>query len=312
VTGPGQVAVVAWSLHLPGVDVAAAVPELAAVAPGAGHPACPPERARELLGRKGLLNKDPATRLALCAVHRALGRPAGAPPAGGPVDPATAVVASSNLGNVATVAGIVAAVRTGGHRAVSPLAAPNASSNALASAVAIWFRFGGPNVMLCSGATSGLDALAVGALLLRAGRADRVVVVGAEPADGAAAALPGLPDGIPPRAGAACVVLAPAGAGPAAPRLGPVHTTATRPAAGGPALVLGPAGGPAAPGVIDLAARCGDLYGALGVAQAAVAAAVVGATGRPACLVGGDDVDGWRTVGIQPSTGGCGAASPAG
>ncbi|MCI4066467.1 hypothetical protein MRQ36_29490 [Micromonospora sp. R77] len=53
--------------------------------------------------------------------------------------------------------------------------------------------------------------MATGALLIRAGRAARVVVVGTEPADEDAAAIrPGI------RAGAACVILEPAG--PAAAR----------------------------------------------------------------------------------------------
>jgi 3-oxoacyl-[acyl-carrier-protein] synthase II len=319
---PGTgVALVGWSLYLPGLELAAVLPEVAGAHPDrAGLRAYPPEQAREVLGRKGLLNKLPATRLALCAVHRALGHPPGRARGGAAPDPDIAVVASSNFGNVAAVADIVAAVRTGGRRAVSPVAAPNASSNVLASAVASWFGFGGPNVMLCSGATAGLDALAVGALLLRAGRADRVVVVGAEPADDVATGLHGhrtAGPGAPLRAGAACVVLARAGTARDTSVLGPVRTCATAPQAGtGPrtgdtppadgvpspadgtamaaladTLVIGPAPG------IDLTTRCGELYGTLGVAQAAVAAAI----GRPARLICGDDVDGWRIADVHPA-----------
>ncbi|HEU4425171.1 MAG TPA: hypothetical protein VFR67_21795, partial [Pilimelia sp.] len=40
----------------------------------------PAERAGLVVGRKGLLYKEPATRLALCAVHRALGLPPGRRP----------------------------------------------------------------------------------------------------------------------------------------------------------------------------------------------------------------------------------------
>jgi 3-oxoacyl-[acyl-carrier-protein] synthase II len=295
----GSVAVVGWSLYLPSVELAVVLPEVAAAHPSlAAQPAYPPEHARELLGRRGLLNKDPATRLALCAVHRALRHPPGRAWDGVAPDPRTAVVAGSNFGNVAAVADIVEAVRAGGRRAVSPVAAPNASSNVLASAVASWFGFGGPNVMLCSGATAGLDAVVVGALLLRAGRADRVVVVGAEPADDLAVALhhQAAGSGRPPRAGAACVVLAPAGSAEAIGLLGPVRASGSAPQAsdtapaGDPMLTIGPGQ------EIDLTARCGELYGALGVAQAATAAAI----GRPARLVCGDDVDGWRTADVHP------------
>jgi 3-oxoacyl-[acyl-carrier-protein] synthase II len=278
-----QVAVTGWSLHVPGADLAAAMPALAAADPRlAGEPACPPEAAHELLGRKGLLNKDPATRLALCAVHRALRLPAGTGRSSGAPDPGVAVVASSNLGNLATVASIVADVRAGRRKDISPLAAPGASSNVLASAVATWFGFGGPGFMLCSGPGSGTDALATGALLLRAGRAARVVVVGAEPEDETAAAVgpPGL------RAGSACVVLEPAGRETAAPRLRPA----------GPGLAARHASWAA-----DLLAACGDLYGALGVARAAVAAALVAAGGSgPVRVAGPDSGDGWRELEIGP------------
>jgi 3-oxoacyl-[acyl-carrier-protein] synthase II len=206
--------------------------------------AVPADRSHEVLGRKGLLFKEPATRLALCAVHRALGLPDGARRPPGPPDPRTAVVASSNLGNVATVRGIVRTLREGSVRDVSPLDAPNASSNVIASTVAIWFGFGGPNLMVCSGASSGLDAVALALLLLRSGRADRVVVVGAEPDDEVARELygPAL------RAAAAAVVAEPAG--------GPIGLWM----------------GGAAEQAIDPAPEVAGTYGALGVLQVAAGA----------------------------------------
>jgi hypothetical protein len=125
---------------------------------------------------------------------------------------------------------------------VSVLDAPNVSSNVISSTVALWFRLGGPNLMVCSGATAGLDGLGLAALLLRARRADRVVLVGAEPADDVAAALrPGI------RAGAACVVLEPAGRA-----AGPGVTVGGRGA--GPAIELGDFYG--ANGVVALALAC--------------------------------------------------------
>nr|BFE59199.1 hypothetical protein GCM10020063_037250 [Dactylosporangium thailandense] len=240
--------------------------------PGDDPGAPPPERAHEVLGRKGLLGKDAATRLAICAAHRTLERPDRAPRPAGPADPRTAVVVSSNLGNVAAVRGVVRTVRESGGRGVSPLLAPVLSSNVIAGALAIWFRWSGPNLMICSGATGGLDAVASAALLLRSGRAERVVVVGCEPADPDAAAVYGRPL----RAAAACLILA--RSGPA----GSPHIGAVRPV---------PDGGAA-----------GDSYGADGVLRVADAAAAVRAgssTGR--FVVCGDAADGWRGVRVSAS-----------
>jgi 3-oxoacyl-[acyl-carrier-protein] synthase II len=183
-------------------------------------------------------------------------------------------VAASNLGNVATVVDVVRSARAGGRAAVSPLAAPNASSNSLASAVAIWFRFGGPDLLVCSGARAGLDAVVLGGLLLRSGRARRVVVVGAEPDDEVAVALHARRSvpAPPLRAGAACVVLELAAHGP---RLD---------------LRTGRPGAPADPTPTpELGPGIGDLYGADGVARVAVAAA--GTAGRVR-VVSGDAADG--------------------
>ncbi|MEU7760788.1 MULTISPECIES: beta-ketoacyl synthase N-terminal-like domain-containing protein [Micromonospora] len=261
-------ALTAWYAYLPGPD------------------APPAERARTVLGRKGLLYKETATRLALCAVHRALGRADGDGTPPDRVDPRTAVVASSNLGNVGTVAGIVTTARADGWRAVSPLSAPNASPNVVASSVAIWFGFGGPCLMCCSGATSGLDALAAGLRLLAAGRADRVVVVGAEPDDDIAVALhatrPGCPG--PLRAGAACLVLEPLDRVPA-PHLvvGPVRTVPGDPPDG-----HGTGGE-------------GGHYGADGLVPVALAADALRAPGGPAVVEVrcGDDEDGFRAVTVR-------------
>jgi 3-oxoacyl-[acyl-carrier-protein] synthase II len=278
-------AIASWGIHVPGAD-------LSDLVKGADGTACPAELASELLGRKGLLAKEPATRLALCAVHQALGLPPRAPRPVGAADARIAVVASSNLGNVATVADIARTVRAGRGREVSPLAAPNASSNIVASSVAIWFRCGGPNFMVCSGATSGLDAVTLGCRLLRAGRADQVIVVGAEPDDPTATALyPAL------TACAACVVLKPAGLDGGVPVItsAGVFDKDKRKAGHGSVFIgpgeLAPRGEP----VIDLERRGIGGYGALGVLQVAVAAAM----GTDATVVCGDDADGWRIAVIR-------------
>ena len=272
------VAVTAWAVHVPGLSDA----EL----PGGGPvPACGPDRAAEVLGRKGMLGKEPATRLALCAVHRTFGLPPGRPGEPLPGAGRTGVVVSSNLGNVDTVCSVLDEVRARSARAVSPLQAPNASSNVIASTIAIWYGFAGANLMLCSGATGGLDAVRLGSLLLRAGRVDRAVVVGVEPADDRATALAGIgPGAAPLRAAAGCVVLERADTGLL---LGPVRYG---PATGTTAdLVFGPTGDP----VADL----GDTYGAHGVLQLAVAAATLAAgSGGAAELRCGDPEDGYAGV----------------
>jgi 3-oxoacyl-[acyl-carrier-protein] synthase II len=274
-----QVAVTAWSALVPG-------PPAPSVIPGwAPEHTDPLADAPRLLGRKGMLNKEPATRLALCAVHRALGLPEGTRPATSTnPDPHTAVVASANLGNASTVAAVARAVQAGGVREASPLDAPNVSSNVVASTVALWFRFGGPNFMVCSGHPSGLDAVALGSALLAARRARRVVVVGTEPDDPTAAALFAAGGGRPLRAAAACVVLEP---GPGDVLVGPVeeHT-----ADGAESVV--------AVGNIahDLTAGLGHTYGALGVLQLAAAAELVRTGGSTARVVCGDPVDGFRAT----------------
>jgi 3-oxoacyl-[acyl-carrier-protein] synthase II len=295
------VAVTAWGLHLPGVCLDHLL--LA----GAGPRACPPEDAHTLLGSKGLLNKDSATRLALCAVHHALHRAPLAPRTYGSPDPTVAVVASSNYCNFSTVQAVVRTIRTTGLHDVSALDAPNASSNVLASTVAIWFRFGGPNLMLCSGSTSGLDAVFLGCALLRSGRADRVVVVGAEPADASAeqfhASRARIGRALRLRGGAAALVLQLADdVEPRPPILEAIDDGVASAVAGAtpPAIAIGPAARvPQAGRVIDLETEIGDTYGAQGVLQVAVGCALVSAAPRGAAhavIICGDEADGWRST----------------
>ena len=130
------------------------------------------------IGRKGWRYKDRATRLALAAAKEALDAAATVP---APEASRTGVVASSNLGNLDTVCRVAAQLKAGRSSDTSPMDLPNASSNVIASTIAQWFGFKGANIMLCSGATSGIDALTVAATLIRSNRADRIVVVGVEP-----------------------------------------------------------------------------------------------------------------------------------
>ncbi|MEV6304169.1 beta-ketoacyl synthase N-terminal-like domain-containing protein [Actinoplanes sp. NPDC051861] len=275
------VAAVGWAVHLPGPPLGEFLAEGFEEPPGdwAYEEAAGPARAATVLGRKGLLAKEPATRTALCAVHRALGLPAGARP-DQPLDPGTAVVVASNLGNVATVAAVSRTVATEGGAAVSVLDAPNVSSNVIASSIALWFRFGGPNLMVCSGDRAGADALRLAGLLLRAGRADRVVVVGVEPDDEVAAALHGAGRYGPPlRGGAACLVLrSAANRVPAGVCVEPAPAQWPVP----PRLLIGPGG-------LDLRGH-GDLGGARHVVSLALAAHLAADDGHRAVGVSDDEM----------------------
>lgn len=268
--------ITAWSLHLPGVDLEPVLAERGVAVPD-GQLAVPPERAAEVLGRRGMLYKEPATRLALCAVHRALRVPLGKRPGFEP-DPSTAVVVASNLGNVEAVARVTSTVRDEGGSAVSVLDAPNASSNIVASTIALWFGFGAANLMICSGDGAGFDGLELAVLLLRARRAERVVLVGVEPEDPVAAGLYAGSGRL--RAGAACLVLEP----PGKPQSVDRQLSLTLSDGKDPDLTVGPDGD------LDPARHWGDFYGAQDVIALALAAELaaggqrsvgVRSTGRP-------------------------------
>lgn len=145
----------------------------------------PPVEPAALVGRKGLRYKDRATQLAYCAADLAL-RESGLVGADGLAVPArtVGVVASSNYGNLDTICRAMDTIVKETAAAGSPMDLPNASSNVVASSVAIRFGLRGPNLMLCNGATSGLDAVHWATTLIRAGRADRVLVIGVEPDNG--------------------------------------------------------------------------------------------------------------------------------
>ncbi len=256
-----------WSLHLPGI---------------AEFDGAPPEKAAIVLGRKGLLYKEPSTRLALCAVHRALGLEPGRRVTG-PIDPGTAVIACSNLGNVETVAKVTRTVASEGGRAVSVLDAPNVSPNVIASTVALWFGFGGPNLMLCSGSTAGHAGLRMASLLLRSGRATRVVLVGTEPEDEIAAIL----HDRPLRAGSACAILEPwrKDAGHVVVDVDPWE------AAPLPQRTVGYGG-------FDVKAHWGDFYGAHGVVELALAAHLAVDEGEGRVGIGPQRPDGRPAVSV--------------
>jgi 3-oxoacyl-[acyl-carrier-protein] synthase II len=216
-----RLALLGWSLYLPGYDLRGPLASSGVAARGdwAG-PAPEAADAAQVLGRKGLLSKSVVTRLALCAVHRALGLPSGIRRKAD-VDPGVAVMAASGLGNTDSVAGLAQQLQSGGPATVSVLDAPNASCNVVATSVASRFGLGGPCLMFTSGAHSGAHALDAARTVLAAGRASTVVLVGAESATGAGAQLWGESGrAVALRSVGACVVLA--AQSPADHRGGPV------------------------------------------------------------------------------------------
>ncbi|MCG6495252.1 beta-ketoacyl synthase N-terminal-like domain-containing protein [Kitasatospora sp. A2-31] len=135
-----------------------------------------------LIGRKGLRYKDRATQLGLCLAQAAL-TDAGLLDGTGPAAAGDriGVVVSTNLGNADTVCRAVETIAKESTSGLSPMDTPNASSNIVASEIAIRYGLRGPNLTLCNGVTSGLDAVRWATLLLRSGRADHMLVIGVEP-----------------------------------------------------------------------------------------------------------------------------------
>ncbi|MFF4324216.1 beta-ketoacyl synthase N-terminal-like domain-containing protein [Streptomyces sp. NPDC001568] len=177
VTGTAVV-VTGAAVLVPGADTVRAL---------ADGPACggaPVEPAAHV-GKKGLRYKDRATQLGYALTAAAL-RDAGllgADEKDGLLVAAAGVgvVASSNFGNLDTVARALDTIREETVTATSPMDLPNASSNVIASSAAIRYGLRGPNLMVCNGETSGLDAVHWAVTIITAGRADRVLVLGVEP-----------------------------------------------------------------------------------------------------------------------------------
>ena len=163
------VVVTGVGLALPGVDAT-------------GRPAAPGSVAGRrrrstraaLLGRRGLRYKDRATQLALCAAAGRAGD-AGLLAAGTWRCPASrsgwwpATNSATSTPSARSPTTIAETAPSG----ISPMGLPNASSNVIASSVAIRYGLRGPNLTLCNGATSGLDAVHWAAASLIAARPGR-------------------------------------------------------------------------------------------------------------------------------------------
>ncbi|WP_069816840.1 beta-ketoacyl synthase N-terminal-like domain-containing protein [Streptomyces sp. TP-A0874] len=168
-----KVLVTGAAVVLPGAD---SVRALAAGPAADAEPVAP----AELVGKKGLRYKDRATQLGYCLADAAL-RDAGLAGEREVPDQSIGVVASSNFGNLDTVTRAVDTIREETVSGASPMDLPNASSNVIASSIAIRYSLRGPNLMVCNGATGGLDALHWGATMIAAGRVERMLVLGVEP-----------------------------------------------------------------------------------------------------------------------------------
>lgn len=140
---------------------------------------------RALLGGRGLRYKDRATLLGLVAAQRVLAESSLLDDGSALTIPgrSVGVVASSNLGNLDTVCRNAERIATRSVIDVSPMDLPNASSNVVASSIAVRFGLRGPNMMVTNGESSGLDAMWLATTLIRAGRASCVIVIGVEPAN---------------------------------------------------------------------------------------------------------------------------------
>jgi len=258
--------------------------------------------ARAVLGRRGLRYKDRATRLALCAAHHALAGARLKPPGPDP-DPAFGVLLASTFSIVDSVCRVVSEIHAGGVTGTSPMDLPNVSGNVAAATIAIWFGLAGHNLTLSGATTAGVDALALAATTIRSGRAQRMLVVGVEPAGEVADRLVAgvTPDSRPGEGrfdGAAAVVLEDRdaararGADPLAVLAGYACAPAVAESAAA-AMPTGPGGEaalwlppcrrhqvdrhpvlpPGWPGeALDLSAATGEAAAALGVLQVAVAA----------------------------------------
>lgn len=129
------------------------------------------------LGKKGLRYKETATLMALCVAKRVLQR-AGLNTT--VADTGCGVVVACNTGNLDTVCRASQTIQEQHVDAISSMDLPNASSNVVASTVAIRFGLQALNVLVTSGSSASLDALLLAANTIRNGRAQRMVVISVE------------------------------------------------------------------------------------------------------------------------------------
>ncbi|MDC8758947.1 beta-ketoacyl synthase N-terminal-like domain-containing protein [Janthinobacterium fluminis] len=130
------------------------------------------------LGKKGLRYKEVATLMSLCAARGAL-EDSGHLAAGADGklnDERFGVAIGSNSSNLDTICQVAERIRSEHVDATSPMDLPNASSNVVASTLAIRHGLRALNLMLTSGANASFDALALAANAITAGRVERMLV----------------------------------------------------------------------------------------------------------------------------------------
>ncbi len=134
--------------------------------------------ARDYLGEGNLRPLDRTARLAASATERALAD------AGLSTEDrhrlSVGLILGTVFGSVGTISAFDRRGLEAGPRYVKPLDFANSVINAAAGQTAIWHGLPGVNSTICSGTSSGLQALAYGADLIRGGRADILVAGGAE------------------------------------------------------------------------------------------------------------------------------------
>jgi 3-oxoacyl-[acyl-carrier-protein] synthase II len=167
-----------------------------------------------------LLRADSLVRLALAAIARLEAQT-------GPLAGAGVVVGTA-LATLETNALFAARIRERGARAAEPRRFPYTSPNAVAGECSIVFRLSGPSFSVGGGMHAGIEALAVAAILIEGGDADRVVVVAVDDVGPAAAAL----GDASLRAGAVAVLLARAPLAGARARVGAIELRRGSPADG--------------------------------------------------------------------------------
>lgn len=129
------------------------------------------------LGRKGQRYNTRSTLLALAAVEEISVALAAR---GDALDGSCALVAASCYGNLAATCGVAEQLKEHGVDQISPMDLPNASSNILASQIAIRHHLTGVCLTVDDGHRSGASAMRWARRLIAAGRASRVLVVAAE------------------------------------------------------------------------------------------------------------------------------------
>lgn len=136
------------------------------------------EGLKQLVPRKGLTALSRSALLAAATIESLIQEVPGLLPEKARGE--CALVVGTAFGHVASKSEFHAVARRDGVRLVSPILFPNTIVNSLAGHAAILHGLSGPNSTVTSGRRSSLEALLRAGLLLRAGRAERAIVLGVD------------------------------------------------------------------------------------------------------------------------------------